>query len=322
MRVLMTGASGMIGTALRESFTADGHTVTHLVRRTPVAPREVAWDPQAGTIDGRALEGHDVAIHLAGAPVAGGRWTEARRRAILDSRERGTAVLAEALAGLRYPPHTLLSASGIGFYGSAREDRVDEGSRAGTGFMAEVVRRWEDAGAPAMRAGIRVVQLRMGPVLAPHGGYLARVLPAFRLGLGGWFGNGRQVLSWISLTELPRVVQHLIEHPGLAGPVNVVSPNPVTNREFTAALAGMLRRPALLPIPGVAFRALLGELAHEVLGGVYVQPRRLLASGYVFRYPMLEGALDQLWDARGLARAERVRSLASSRGIPKGGREA
>lgn len=309
MRVLMTGASGMIGRALSGSLAADGHTVTSLVRRTPEAARELFWDPQtAGSLDAGALEGHDVAIHLAGAPIAAGRWTEARRQAILDSREQGTAVLTAALAGLRYPPHTLITASGIGFYGNEREGTVDEGSPAGVGFMADVVRRWEDAGAPAMRAGIRVVQLRMGPVLALHGGYLARVLPAFRLGLGGRFGSGRQILSWISLAELPRIVKHLIGHPQMAGPVNAVTPNPVTNREFAASLAGRLRRPALLPVPGFVVQALLGELAQEVLGGVSVYPRRLLASGYVFRYPTMDEALDQLWDARDLARVERTQS--------------
>lgn len=307
MRVLLTGASGMIGKALGESFAADGQTVTSLVRRTPEAPRELFWDPRtAGSIDAGALEGHDVVIHLAGAPIAAGRWTQARRQRILDSRERGTAVVAAALASLRYPPHTLLTASAIGFYGNEREETVDEGSPAGVGFMADVVRRWEDAGAPAMRAGIRVVQLRMGPVLALHGGYLARVLPAFRLGLGGRFGSGRQILSWISLSELPRIVQHLIAHPQIAGPVNVVTPNPVTNREFAALLAGRLRRPALLPVPGFVVQALLGELAQEVLGGVSVHPRRLLASGYVFRYPTIDEALDQLWDARELARVART----------------
>lgn len=175
---------------------------------------------------------------------------------------------------------------------------MDEAAAPGTGFIADVVRRWEDAAAPAMRAGIRVVQMRMGPVLALHGGYLARLLPVFRLGLGGRFGGGRQVLSWISLPELPRVVKHLIHHHELAGPVNVVTPSPVTNREFTAAVARYVRRPAVLHVPGFVLRAVLGELAEEILGGVHVEPRRLLTSGYVFRYPTLESALAHLWDAR------------------------
>lgn len=316
MRILLTGASGLIGTALCEAFAFAGHTVTRLVRRAPSAPREVAWDPQAGTIDAGALEGHDVAIHLAGAPIGAGRWSQARRQTILESRERGTAVLALALAGLHSPPHTLIAASGIGFYGSAREGSVDEASLPGVGFIPEVVRRWEGASAPATHAGIRVVQMRMGPVLAPQGGYLARLLPVFRLGLGGRFGDGTQILSWIALAELPHVVIHLLTHRDLAGPVNVVTPSPVTNLEFVSTLAEVLRRPAVFPVPGFVLRALLGELAEEVLGGVDVRPRRLLASAYTFRHPTIGETLRAMLAAPGAVRERRATSGEGPEGAP------
>lgn len=316
MRILMTGASGLIGTALRESFATQGHTVTRLVRRAAAAPREVAWDPRAGTIDATALEDHDAAIHLAGAPIAAGRWTEARRQEILESRERGTAVLSQALAALHHPPHTLITASGIGFYGSVREREVDEASPPGAGFIPEVVRRWENAAAPAMRGGIRVVQMRTGPVLSIRGGYLPRLLPVFRMGLGGRFGDGRQIFSWIALAELPGVVMHLLAHHEMAGPVNVVAPNPVSNREFVATLAEVVRRPAVLPIPALVLRALLGELSEEVLGGVRVRPRRLLASGYIFRYPFIDRTLRELRSEHPTARAERARSVEGPEGAP------
>jgi uncharacterized protein (TIGR01777 family) len=299
MRIAMTGSSGLIGSALMARFEQDGHAVTRVVRGAGVRDprhRTVVWDPAAGTIDRAGLEAHDAVVHLAGEDIAAGRWTQARKQVIRESRIRGTLLLCETLAGLAHKPRVLITASGVGYYGHHEpDDRVDETSARGTGFLADLVRDWEQATAPAKAAGIRVVHTRFGIVLSPRGGALAKMLPVFRMGLGGKVGSGRQAMSWIALDDVPSVMLHLIEHDSLSGPVNVVSPHAVTNAEFTRILGQVLGRPAILPLPGFAARLLFGEMADALLlGGARVIPKRLEDTGYRFAYPRLDQALSHL----------------------------
>ena len=299
MRIAITGSSGLIGSALTTRFGRDGHAVTRVVRRTSLRDPDhgtVAWDPAAGVIAPAGLEAFDAVIHLAGEDIAAGRWTSRRKQRIRDSRIRGTRLLSETLAGLAHKPRVLISASGVGFYGHHEpDDPVDEASPRGRGFLADLARDWEQAAAPAVAAGIRVVHTRFGIVLSPRGGALAKMLPPFRMGLGGQVGNGRQVMSWIALDDVLSVMSHAIAHDSLSGPVNVVSPNPVTNAEFTRLLAQALGRPAVLPLPAFAARLLFGEMADALLlGGARVIPRRLEDTGFRFAYPRLEQALQHL----------------------------
>jgi hypothetical protein len=299
MRIAMTGSSGLIGSALMTRFEQDGHAITRVVRGAGVRDprhRTVVWDPAAGAIDRAGLEAHDAVVHLAGEDIAAGRWTQARKQVIRESRIRGTLLLCETLAGLAHKPRVLITASGVGYYGNHDpDDRVDETSTRGAGFLADLVRDWEQATAPAKAAGIRVVHTRFGIVLSPRGGALAKMLPVFRMGLGGKVGSGRQVMSWIALDDVPSVMLHLIEHDSLSGPVNVVSPHVVTNAEFTRILGQALGRPAILPLPGFAARLLFGEMADALLlGGARVIPKRLEDTGYRFAYPRLDQALSHL----------------------------
>lgn len=294
MRIAITGSTGLIGTALVRHLRGQGHEITRVVRSRSGTPRDaVQWDPASGEIDAAGLEGHDVVIHLAGESIASGRWTRARKARIRESRLRGTGLLSEALARLERRPRVLLSASAIGIYGSRRPDEpLDEDSPPGTGWLAELAVAWEAAAGPAADAGIRVVHMRFGVVLDPAGGMLQRLLPVFRLGLGGRLGNGRQVLSWIALDEIPRAALHLIGTESLAGPVNFVTPNPVDNAEFTRQLARVLGRPAFFHVPAAALRLAFGEMAEEtILSSARVVPRRLLESGYEFAWPELDHAL-------------------------------
>ncbi|HWP35888.1 MAG TPA: TIGR01777 family oxidoreductase [Thermodesulfobacteriota bacterium] len=296
MRVLVSGSTGFIGSALVPVLEARGDTVVRLVRRPP-RPGEaaVAWDPQAGRLDPAGLEGFDAVVHLAGENVAAGRWTAERKRRIRDSRVEGTRLLCEGLARLTRPPQVLVAASAIGYYGDRGAEWLTEESPPGTGFLAEVARAWEGATEPAADRGIRVVRLRIGVVLSPAGGALARMLPLFRRGLGGRIGSGRQYLSWIALPDLTGAVAHVLGPAGPAGPVNAVAPNPVTNAEFAETLGRVLGRPARLPAPAALLRLALGEMADEMLlASARVQPARLLATGYRFRYPELEPALRAL----------------------------
>jgi uncharacterized protein (TIGR01777 family) len=248
------------------------------------------WDPEGGRVDAAGLEGVDAVVHLAGESV-GQRWTEAAKQRIVRSRVKGTRALAGALAGLARKPRVLVCASAVGIYGD-RAERVDEESATGSGFLADVAREWEAAAQPAAAAGIRVVNLRLGIVLSAEGGALARMLPPFRLGVGGRLGSGEQWMSWVSLEDVVGAIRFAMEREEARGPVNVVSPNPVTNAGFTAALGRALGRPTLLPVPGAALRLLFGQMADEaLLGGQRVQPSRLLALGYRFRHPELDGAL-------------------------------
>jgi len=292
MRILVTGSGGLVGSALTEALVTAGHCVTRVVRTIP-REGEAAWDPVAGTIDTDHLDGHDVVAHLAGEPVAG-RWTPAKKARILSSRVQGTRLLSSTLAGLKQPPAILVSASAIGVYGNRGEETLTEDSAPGSGFLAQVVRAWEAATEPAQAAGIRVVHLRFGIILSPTGGALPRMLLPFRLGLGGPVGSGRQFISWVALGDVVCAIMQAFGQPGLVGPVNVTSPHPVTNAEFARTLGRVLRRPALCRVPACVIRLMLGEMGRELLlSSVRAVPARLLASGFSFRYPDLEGALRQ-----------------------------
>jgi uncharacterized protein (TIGR01777 family) len=299
MRIAITGSSGLIGSALSARFARDGHAVTRVARRAGTGdsqPGTVTWDPIAGTIDRAGLEAHDAVVHLAGADIAAGRWTQARKRLIRESRIRGTRLLCETVAALRHKPRVLVTASGIGYYGHHEpDDPVDEAGPRGAGFLSDLVRDWEEETAPARAAGIRVVHTRFGIVLSARGGALAKMLPPFRMGLGGTLGNGRQVMSWIALDDVPSVILHVIGHDGISGPANVVAPDAISNAEFTHALGRALGRPAMLPIPGFVARLVFGEMADALLlGGARVIPRRLADTGFRFAYPRLDQALAHL----------------------------
>lgn len=290
-RVVVTGASGLIGSALTSLLRAAGHSVTPLVRRAP-AHGEIGWDPDAGRIDAAALEGVDAVVHLAGESIADGRWTAARKRRILESRTQGTGLLAATLARLERPPAVLVSASAIGFYGDRGAERLDERSAPGHGFLPTVVQAWEAATGPAEAAGIRVVHSRFGIVLSANGGALARMLPPFRAGLGGRLGSGDQYMSPVSLDDVAESLHHCIATSSIRGAVNVTCPEPVRNREFTRTLGAVLHRPALFVVPRVALHLAMGEMVDELLfASARVEPAALLASGYRFRHPTLELAL-------------------------------
>lgn len=290
MKVLISGSSGMAGSALGSLLSAAGHEVLGLSRRSG-GSSTVHWDPEAGQIDAAALEGVDAAVHLAGESITG-RWTAAKKRRIMDSRAQGTRLLAETLAGLKRPPRVLVSASAVGYYGDRGAETLTEESGPGALFLSEVCKTWEDAASPAEAKGIRVANLRFGIILSPAGGALPRLLLPFRLGLGGRVGSGEQYMSWIALDDAAGAIYHSLTTESVVGPANATSPNPVTNREFTRTLGRVLRRPTLFPLPAFAARALFGQMADELLlASARVMPERLLASGYEFRYPQLEDAL-------------------------------
>ena len=293
MDVAVTGSSGLIGTAVRAALERAGHHVARLVRSGGGGSDTVRWDPDAGTIDAAGLEGIGGVVHLAGEGIGDRRWNTAHKARVLDSRVKGTTLLAGTLAGLTRPPAVLVSGSAIGFYGDRGDDVLTEDSAGGGGFLAEVCRRWEAATGPAEEAGIRVARVRTGIVLSAGGGALRKMLVPFRLGAGGRLGTGRQWMSWVSLDDETGAIVHLLGDGAPGGPVNVTSPNPVTNADFTRALGRALRRPALIPVPAAALKlALGGEMAEELL--LYSQrvvPTRLLASGYRFQAPELDEAL-------------------------------
>ncbi len=258
------------------------------------------WDSASGLTEPRGLDGVEAIVHLAGESIVSGRWTESKKASIHDSRVIGTRRLCESLTRFSVPPRTLICASAIGYYGHRREERLTEESSSGSGFLAEVCREWERATEPALQRGVRVVNLRIGIVLSSKGGAMANLLPPFRLGLGGALGRGTQVMSWVALDDLVGAIQHILLTPSLRGPVNAVAPHPVTNREFTKMLGRMLRRPTVIPAPAFALRLLLGPMADEVLlASACVVPAKLLASGYAFRYPQLEDALQHALVVKG-----------------------
>ena len=293
MRIAVTGSTGLIGTAVVAALRDGGHRVIRLVRRTPASEDEIAWDPLAptGGLAPGALDGLDAAVHLAGANVAGRRWTAAYKEEIRASRVRGTRALAGALAAASAPPSVLLSGSAIGWYGDTGGREVDESSPAGSGFLPDVVREWEAAARQAEEAGIRVVTMRSGVVMSRRGGVLARMLPPFRLGLGARLGSGTQVMSWITLADYAAIVSFLLARPEITGPVNLTTPHPVTNAEFTSALAAAVHRPGLLFLPEQALKLALGGVSSDILASARVMPRRLEAAGYRFRFPDLPAAL-------------------------------
>jgi uncharacterized protein (TIGR01777 family) len=296
MRILVSGATGLVGSALVRHLSSSGAEVLQLVRKAARdGSREILWNPSKGIEDVGKLEGLDAVVHLAGEPIAEGRWTEDKKRRIRESRVQGTRVLAEALGGLMQKPSVLLSASAIGYYGSRGSEILTEESQPGDDFLAQVCRDWEEATTPAANAGIRVVEMRFGVILSRQGGALAKMLTPFKLGVGGRLGSGQQYMSWVALDDVVGVIDHLLEKDSLSGPVNTVSPNPVTNLEFTKALGEALSRPTLFPAPGFALRLAFGEMADvALLASQRVEPQRLKESGYVFKYPELKDALHHI----------------------------
>lgn len=302
MRILVSGARGLVGSALVPLLAAGGHRVVRLVRTESADAQtsirddaQVVWNPQAGDVHPDAFEGFDAVIHLAGENIASGRWTDGRKRRIRDSRVVGTRRLCKVLAQCARPPKVFLCASAIGYYGDRGDEVLTEQSAPGTGFLADVCREWEAAVEPLATAGPRIVRLRIGVVLSPGGGALKKMLLPFRLGLGGVIGDGTQYLSWIALDDVAGVIRHALETDSVSGPVNVVSPEPVTNRDYTRTLGKVVARPTMLPLPAFAARLALGEAADALLlASTRVEPARLTQTGYTFRYPLLEGALRHL----------------------------
>lgn len=292
-RILISGASGLIGTALIHALDKRGDQVSRLIRRAPRSELEIQWDPMQ-SVPPSLVSGYDAVIHLSGETVAG-RWTERKKKAIRESRVVSTSNLTNALAKAEKPPATFICASAIGYYGNRGGEALSEESASGGGFLAEVSREWEEVTQPAAKAGIRVVNLRIGVVLSRDGGALKQMLLPFRLGLGGRIGSGRQWFSWIHIDDLVAAVLNILEVPELKGPVNMVSPNPVTNAEFTKELAGTLNRPAIFPVPELVLRLMFGEFAQEgLLSSARVLPRKLLDGDFHFENPNLRGAFREL----------------------------
>jgi len=293
LRVVVGGASGLIGTALTASLRNRGDRVLPLVRHAPrTGTGEIPWDPATAELQGPALEGTDAVIHLGGVNIASGRWSKKTKAAIRDSRLESTRLLSATLARLEKPPRTFICASATGYYGNRGAELLTEDSPPGDGFLPDLCRAWEAATEPARHAGIRVVNLRTGIVLSARGGALARMLPAFKAGGGGVLGSGRQYMSWITLDDAVRVIEFALKTESLAGPVNVVAPNPVTNREYTRTLGRVLKRPTFLPLPAFAIRVLFGEMGRVLLlEGQRVHPARLEQAGFSFHHVHLEDAL-------------------------------
>jgi uncharacterized protein (TIGR01777 family) len=291
--VAVTGSHGLVGSALVAALLRAGHRAVRVVRATPAGGDELGWDPRAGVIDAAGLEGIDAVVHLAGAGIGDKRWTPGRKQLILESRTRGTDLLARTLATLDHKPAVLISASGVDYYGPHGDETLTEQSPRGTGFLAEVCARWEGATKPAEHAGIRVARIRTGPVLAADGGLLGRLLLPFRMGLGGRVGTGEQYFSWIALDDHVGAILHLLTLDGTAGAYNHTAPSPVTNREFTETLGRVLHRPTKIPTPLLPLRLRYGsELVDELLlAGQRVLPKRLEGDGYRFAHPTLQGAL-------------------------------
>ena len=290
MKVLIAGASGLVGSALIPALEAEGGEVTRLVR-TSAGAGEIEWHPNNDQIDATKLEGFDAIINLAGENIAGGRWTDDVKRKIHDSRVNGTHLLSETIAGLKQQPKVFLCASATGIYGDRADETLDEQSDSGGGFLAGVCREWEQATEPASTAGVRTVNLRFGPILAREGGMLAKLLTPFKMGMGGKVGSGKQYISWVAIDDVVGAIKLALKDESIRGPLNIVSPRPVTNEEFTKTLGHVLSRPTALSVPAFAARLAFGEMADEMLlTSQRVIPKRLNDAGYEFEYPELEGA--------------------------------
>ncbi len=295
MKTLITGATGLVGRELTALLTTSGQEVFRLTRSKPTEANDITWNPAQGILPKAPLEGMDAVVHLAGENIAAARWTDAVKERLRQSRIQSTKLLCETLAQLQSPPKTLICASAIGFYGDRGTEILTESSPLGTGFLAELCRDWEAAAEPARQKGIRVVHLRIGVVLSPKGGALAKMLMPFQWGLGGIVGNGRQYWSWVAIDDVIGAIRHCLERSDVSGPINAVSPNPVTNYEFTKTLGGVLHRPTVFPMPAFAARLALGEMADELLlGSNRILPKRLEETGYQFRCPTLESTLRHL----------------------------
>lgn len=293
MKIAVTGARGLVGSALLPALRDAGHEVVRLVRHRPKAPDEVHWDPDEARIDADALRGINAAVHLAGENIAARRWTARQRQRIRESRVLGTGLLAQTLAELDPRPAALVCASAVGYYGDRGTETLTEGSDSGRGFFPQVVIEWEAAAEPAAEAGIRVVHVRFGVIIGAGGGLLPRMLPLFRTGLGATFGSGRQFMSWIALDDAVGAIMFALSSRALREPVNAVAPNPVTNAQFTEALARAVRRRAFLRVPAFAVKLLLGQMGTELLlHSTRVEPELLESAGFEFRYPDLDAALE------------------------------
>jgi uncharacterized protein (TIGR01777 family) len=292
-RILVSGASGPIGSALLPFLQAQGFAVTRLVRNSAAGKDQVVWDP-ARPVPPETVSGFDAVIHLSGETIVG-HWTAAKKRRILESRSQGTGHLAEAVAKAAQRPRVFISASAVGYYGNRGDEILREESPSGDGFTAEICRHWEGATQTAAAAGIRTAQMRIGVVMSADGGALPKMITPFRLGLGGKLGSGRQWWSWVSVDDVAGAIHHVLTHDALQGPVNTVAPNSVTNAEFTSTLASVLRRPAIFPMPAFAVKLLFGEMGEELfLGSQRVEPAKLAASGYQFKHPALKNALQEI----------------------------
>ena len=292
MKVLITGSSGLVGSALTDFFVANGDEVIRLLRRSARADSPV-WDPENGEIDLAGVRDIAAVVHLAGDNLGEGRWNDRKKNSILNSRVKGTQLLSEFFAATEHKPNVIVSASAVGYYGNRGEERVDEASELGKGFLADVCRQWEEATASAVDVGIRVANLRLGLILSAGGGALKKMLLPFRIGLGGVIGSGKQYMSWVSIDDVTGMIQHIITNEAVRGPVNLVSLNPVSNREFTKTLGQVLNRPTIFPMPAFAARIAFGEMADELLlSSTRVIPKKLMDSGYEFRHPELGGAFE------------------------------
>ncbi len=292
--IVVAGASGLVGTALVEALTRDGHAVRRLVRRAVRdSDEEIEWDPASGNIDAQELNGVDVVINLSGENIAGGRWTEAFKQKLRASRIDSTSLLARTVADLPHPPRVLCSASAIGFYGVRGDEPLDDSSPRGTGFLADLCEQWEAANQPASQRDIRTVQCRIGVVLSTKGGALGKMLGPFRAGIGGVLGSGKQYISWVALADLVDAIRFVIDDDAIQGAVNMTAPNPVTNREFTQALGKAVGRPTVIPMPAFALRTMVGrEMADEMLlGGAKIYPRKLEQAGFAFAHPTIDSAI-------------------------------
>ena len=291
MKIAIAGASGLVGSALIPILQSDGNQITRLVRSSPKAG-EIEWHPNQDEVSARSLDGFNIIINLAGENIAGGRWTDEQKRKIRDSRVNGTHLLSEAIAKMNSKPGAFICASATGIYGDRDDEILDEQSESGGGFLAGVCREWEMATEPASKAGVRVVNLRFGPILAKEGGMLAKLLTPFKMGMGGKVGSGKQYISWIALEDAVNAIKLAIDDQKIHGPLNVVSPNPVTNEVFTKTLGHVLNRPTALAMPAFAARLAFGEMADEMLlASQKVMPKRLTSAGFQFQYPQLESAM-------------------------------